>query len=103
MSHKPVPISKLPFVLLGLMTVLTVAGPVMISQSIKGGAKPGWPPDRPVEWWTFGLVTGAVVLLMAACLTIGLINWRKTLAKRSSGASGSSLMSTPVDETFKSD
>ncbi|AGA25530.1 hypothetical protein [Singulisphaera acidiphila] len=103
MSHTPVPISKTPFVLLGLLTVLTVGGPVVITQTIKGGASPGWPPDRPVEWWTFGLVTGAVLILMTACLAIGLVNWRKTLAKRPQGPQGGSLMSTPVDESFNSD
>lgn len=73
---------KTPFVLLGLMTVLTVAGPIVILQSIKGGASPRWPPDRSAEWWTFGLVVGGVAVLMAACLGIGLTNWRKTLAKQ---------------------
>ena len=103
MNKAPVPLPKTPFVLLGLMTVLTVGGPIAITQAIKGGASPGWPPDRPVEWWTFGLVTGAVLIVMSACLAIGLVNWRKNLAKRPSGPNGSSRMSTPVDDSFNSD
>jgi hypothetical protein len=26
-----------------------------------------------VEWWTFGLICGAVAVLMIACLTVGAI------------------------------
>jgi hypothetical protein len=76
------PLPKAPFVLLGLLTVLTVGGPVVIWKTIQGGSSPRWPPDRPVEWWTFGLITGAVVVLMTSCLAIGIVNWRKTLARR---------------------
>lgn len=101
MSHPP--LKKTPFVLLGLMTVLTVVGPLAISQSIKGGASPGWPPDRPAEWWIFTLVTGAVVALMAACLGIGLRNWRKTVARQASGLHRREPISAPVDESFNSD
>ena len=60
-----------PFVLLGLMTLATFGGPVAIVATIRGGSSRAWPPDRPVEWWTFGLVTGLVVALMAACLASG--------------------------------
>jgi hypothetical protein len=88
-------LKKTPFVLLGLLTIFTVGGPIAISQSIKGGASTRWPPDRPVEWWTFGLITGAVVVLMAACLGIGLVNWRKTVAKAPSGPGGGSPRSAP--------
>ena len=75
MSARRVPWT--PYVLLGLMTIATVAGPVAIARVIQGGPSPRWPPDRPVEWWTFGLITGLVVVLMAACLWIGLANWQK--------------------------
>ncbi len=62
-----------PYVLLGLLTLATFAGPVAIVASLRGGASREWPPDRPVEWWIFGLTTGAVVILMAACLGLGLV------------------------------
>ena len=61
-----------PFVLLGLLTLVTFAGPIAIVTSLRGGASRDWPPDRPVEWWVFGLTTGLVVVLMAACLGLGL-------------------------------
>ncbi len=60
-----------PLVLLGLMTVATLLGPIVITLTIQGGARREWPPDRPVEWWTLGLVVGAVVVLMIGCLTAG--------------------------------
>jgi hypothetical protein len=96
---------RTPFVLLGLMTVLTVGGPIAILQSIKGGTSPRWPPDRAVEWWTFGLITAGVVVLMAACLGIGLLNWRKTLAKqrKAVAAMPSQAPTAPVDESFNPD
>ncbi len=62
-----------PYVLLGLLTLATFAGPVAIVASLRGGASRDWPPDRPVEWWIFGLTTGLVVVLMLACLGLGLV------------------------------
>jgi hypothetical protein len=62
----------LPWVVLGLMTLFSFGGPLAIFAVVRGGARPDWPPDRPVEWWTLGLVIGAVVVLMAACLTVGI-------------------------------
>jgi hypothetical protein len=62
----------LPLVLLGLMTLATFAGPFVIGVVLRGGESKGWPPDRPVEWLTFFGITGAVVALLAACLTVGL-------------------------------
>ena len=66
---------KAPLVLLGLMTVATLCGPIVIYATIQGGARREWPPDRPVEWWTFGLVVAGVVMLMIGCLTVGV--WAK--------------------------
>ena len=74
------PLAMLPFVLLGLLTIATLGGPIAIHMTLRGGAGRGWPPDRPVEWWTFGLCTGAVIVLMAACLLVGLVRWRRTRA-----------------------
>ena len=69
-------VRRLPYVLLGLMTVLTFGGPFLIWAVLRGGRRPDWPPDRPIEWWTFGGITGAVAALMVACLTVGLWNRR---------------------------
>ncbi len=62
---------RAPLIIFGLMTLATMAGPFAIVLTIQGGQSREWPPDRPVEWWTFGLVVGAVVALMGACLTVG--------------------------------
>jgi hypothetical protein len=72
----PAPPPRAPLVLLGLLSILTVAGPFVIFLVIRGGDRPDWPPDRPAEWWTFGVVVAAVVGLLAACVTAGM--WAKT-------------------------
>jgi hypothetical protein len=81
-SESPPPTSprltRTPFVLLGLQTIATVAGPIAILLTLRGGASRRWPPDRPVEWWTFGLCTGAVAILLAASMLVGLARWRRT-------------------------
>jgi hypothetical protein len=69
-------VPRLPYVLLVLMTIATFGGPVGIAVVLRGGASPEWPPDRPVEWFAFGGVTGVVVILLVACLSIGLANWQ---------------------------
>jgi hypothetical protein len=71
---------RTPFVLLGLMTLFTVGGPIAIALTLRGGQSRRWPPDRLVEWLTFGVATGGVALLMIACLAIGLASWRKNVA-----------------------
>jgi hypothetical protein len=58
-----------PLVLLGLLTIVTFIGPFVLFLTIRGGDCPDWPPDRPVEWWVFGLVLATFLALMAACLT----------------------------------
>lgn len=73
-------LSKAPFVLLGVLTILTVAGPLVISQTIRGGNRAGWPPDRALEWWTFGTVIGAYLIILAVCLAHGVAGWRRTVA-----------------------
>lgn len=61
-----------PLVALGLMTLASFGGPLAIFLAVRGGPRPDWPPDRPVEWLVLGAVCGAVVVLMAACVTCGL-------------------------------
>jgi hypothetical protein len=84
-THKPTlppsppPLTILPFVLLGLQTIATFGGPLAIFLTLRGGARPEWPPDRPIEWWTFGISVVAVVVLMSACLGIGFVRWRRTV------------------------
>jgi hypothetical protein len=70
-------VRRWPFALLGVMTLLAFGGPFLIWLVLRGGRSPDWPPDRPVEWWTFGGISGAVALLMAACLAIGLMSRRE--------------------------
>ena len=52
---------RVAYLLLALLTLATFGGYVLIGQVFRGGAGPGWPPDRPVEWAVFAGVTGSVV------------------------------------------
>jgi len=79
-AHVP----KRHWILLGLMTVLTVAGPIAISLVIRGGANRSWPPDRPLEWWTFFAITGTFVVLMLISLWIGVSNWLRLTSNQAS-------------------
>lgn len=88
------PLPRAPFALLGLMTIATMGGPVAILATLRGGASPQWPPDRAVEWWTFGLCTGAVAVLMVACLLTGLIRHRRSIPGRA-GREGLTLRPSP--------
>ena len=65
---------RLPFVLLGAMTIFTFGGPLAIGFVLRGGASPNWPPDRPVEWATLIGISGMVAALMIACLSLARVN-----------------------------
>lgn len=69
---------KLPLVILGLLTLATMLGPIVIFMTIRGGPRPEWPPDRPIEWAVLVGVCTLVVALMAGCLTSGLWAVKKT-------------------------
>jgi hypothetical protein len=76
----PPPRARAALVLLGLMTVASFSGPFVIFVTLQGGESAHWPPDRPVEWWVFGLITGLVAVLMTACLALGLARRPKIVA-----------------------
>ena len=76
----PPPLARTPFVLLGLLTIATLGGPLAILLTLRGGARTVWPPDRPLEWWTFGIAIAAFLGLLVTCLTIGVLRWRRTVA-----------------------
>jgi hypothetical protein len=62
---------RLPYVLLGAMTLVSFVGPFVVLGAIWGGRSAKWPPDRPVEWLAIALVFGLVIALFVACLSIG--------------------------------
>jgi hypothetical protein len=68
----PVPASRLPFVLLGVMTLISFGGPFLIGVLLWGGPRSDWPPDRPIEWIGVGAVLLAFAACFTACLTIRL-------------------------------
>jgi hypothetical protein len=64
-------------VLFGVLTLLTFAGPLAIFAVGRGGDRPTWPPDRPVEWRVFLGVTIGFVLLFLACVIDGVLTLRR--------------------------
>ena len=68
-----------PVVLLGLLSIATMGGPLLIFIVLWGGERTAWPPDRPVEWWTFGLTIATYLALLTVCLAVGLVRWRRTV------------------------
>ena len=66
------PMPRLPLILLGLLTLGTFGGPVLMLVVVRGGPSAGWPPDRTVEWVVIAVVMTLVVSLFIACVTIGL-------------------------------
>jgi hypothetical protein len=66
--------------------VATVGGPLAIFLTLRGGTRAEWPPDRTVEWWMFGGAIAGYLVLLAACLVVGLYRWRRTVgAQRAAG------------------
>ena len=71
-NRSPAPrLRPLPYVLLGAMTLASFGGPFAMLAVIRGGQSARWPPDRPVEWITIGVVVALVVALFCACVSIG--------------------------------
>lgn len=63
-------IQRVAFVLLVLMTVVTVLGPLALYLAIAGGRHDGWPPDRPIEWIVLVIVVALGTLLFLSCLIV---------------------------------
>jgi hypothetical protein len=70
MSRIP-PLPRLPYFLLGALTLVSFGGPFAMFVAIRGGPSADWPPDRAVEWIVIGVVTGLAIALFSACVTIG--------------------------------
>jgi len=66
------PLPRLPYVLLAAMTVVSFGGPFVIVGVVRGGDSARWPPDRPLEWVTIGLVLALFLILFVACVSIRL-------------------------------
>ncbi len=66
------PLPRLPYVLLVAMTVVSFGGPFVIVGVVRGGDSARWPPDRPLEWVTIGLVLALFLILFVACVSIRL-------------------------------
>jgi hypothetical protein len=69
MSRMP-PLPRLPFALLGGLTLACFGGPFALLV-IRGGPSGDWPPDRAVEWIVIAMVLALVLGLFVACVTVG--------------------------------
>jgi hypothetical protein len=79
---------RLPYVLLGAMTLVSFVGPFVVVVALSGGASAKWPPDRPVEWIVVSLVFGLVIALFFACISIG--RWHRSAAPEKEPNTGNS-------------
>jgi hypothetical protein len=70
-------LSRLPFVLLGLMTLFSFGGPLAFGYVLGGGSSNRWPPDRTVEWATLIGISAVVLILMAVCLSLAFVNHKE--------------------------
>ena len=70
MSRMP-PLPRLPYALLGLLTLACFGGPFALL-IVRGGERADWPPDRAIEWIVIALVFTTMTALFIACVTLGL-------------------------------
>ena len=73
--------SRWPYAILAAMTLFSFGGPLAFGAVLRGGVSPNWPPDRAIEWATLIGISGVVIALMMACLSLGLIN-RKAMKRQ---------------------
>jgi hypothetical protein len=64
------PLPWLPYHLLIAMSIVSFGGPFIMFGVIRAGGTPGWPPDRPIEWLTVGVVLALFLILFIACVGI---------------------------------
>lgn len=83
---KEEPLSRLPYVLLVAMTVVSFGGPFVLMGALRGGASSEWPPDRPVEWAVVIVVCGLAIGLFLACVSLGRWHRRAAAAGKSETA-----------------
>lgn len=67
---KPQPVSNAAYGLLGAMSLITFGGPFGLAWLLSGGERPGWPPDRTVEWVGLAGLLAAFAAVFIACLTV---------------------------------
>ena len=65
------PLPRLPYVLLGAMTVASFGGPFVILVVVRGGQAPAGRPTGRSNGSRSPLVFGLVIVLFCACVSIG--------------------------------
>jgi membrane associated rhomboid family serine protease len=69
-------VSRIPLILLALLTVAVLGGPLSIGVALRGGQSPDWPPDRLIEWIVFAAACAHVAALFFATLIAALYHKR---------------------------
>lgn len=65
--------AKRMFILFGILTIWTVAGPGLVGLSLKMGNNDRWPPENGLEWFGVILGIGGFVFLLLATVISGLL------------------------------
>lgn len=78
--NKPANPLVMPLILIAVMTVFCMGGPIVIALVLQGGERADWPPDRPIEWWTFYTTLALALATIATSLAIGI--WRLRSQRR---------------------
>jgi hypothetical protein len=65
--------AKRMFVLFGILSLWTVAGPGLVGLSLKMGNDDRWPPENALEWLGVMIGIGGFIFLMLATVISGLI------------------------------
>lgn len=74
--REPRHLARQAWILLVVMTAAVLGGPIGFGAILRGGARPDWPPDRPVEWAALLGICGLVVALMALSVAVAVANQR---------------------------
>jgi hypothetical protein len=69
--------SRLAWVLLGLTTLMTFAGPILIWLAFRRGEHPAWPPESQEEWFVLLLVVVGFGALLVACVGVAAFQLRR--------------------------
>lgn len=75
-------LKRVSMILFVALSILTLAGPALIYWVGRGGERPTYPPDRPLEWKVFLGVIGLYIVLFALTLYVSALVLRQQKRER---------------------